>query len=154
MEFNVFDASTCFGFTNGTIYSIRIYNKVFEKFIEKKESLRTINDKYPINWKIIQAITNLLGLFEPITKKVEGDTYVTISTVIPYFQSLLVHLKDYQKNVGVVCGASQSAEKKLLQYKSCLHSGYEIATILDPRFKLEALIESQWTNNPVFIKDT
>jgi len=91
-------------------------------------------------WEEIEAILNFISIFEPVTKEAQGDKYITISTIIPYFNLLLDTLEEYSqtKKDKIIKKSAQTAFEFLNKYYDKSNdTTYVIALILFPRFKLE-----------------
>lgn len=112
--------------------------KDFRKFkLEKSE------------WKTMSEFTRFLKEFYVITNFVEGSKYPTLSSVVPLYNSLLVFLENWtadKKNSEATKEAAYAAIEKLTEYYEKLTPTYLVATVLDPRCKLQYFRRNGWEN--------
>ena len=94
---------------------------------------------HPSHWSHLTNVMEILQMYQLCTQTISGDTYVTISQVIPLFK-FLFHELDRLTAEGSNCSIDRSVIKnaaiKLKQYfdKSSYNSAF--ATVLDPRYNI------------------
>ena len=113
----------------------------------------------PQDWDILERVEKILCLFVDATDFASGSTYPTLSSQLPYYQFLQNGLHELIENERPVeddpdphsatyriCAAADDAYQKLNQYwiKTDSHTGQIIATILDPRMKLQLFRNLEW----------
>ena len=103
----------------------------------------------------------VLALFVDATEFASGSTYSTLSSQLPYYQFLQNALHeliqsepcglidenlDHHFSVCRICVAADNAYQKLNEYwiKTDANTGQVIATILDPRMKLQLFRNLEW----------
>jgi len=96
----------------------------------------------PLNsWTNFERIFEYLLPFRQATLLICGDTYPSISMIVPLYNSLLDHLKFWMVEKSNPSEALHrsivSANAKLSDYYNSTSDCYTISTVLDPRFKLE-----------------
>ena len=133
---------------NATFYMLK-------RFLEQESALKAVlpQTKCAIeitnsDWLLLERVVEILGMFEEVTKQFEEDN-ASLSIVIPLILMLRNWVTEELQN------RNQDSVEKLLQY---LQKGLDVrfltilidprsitthmmATILDPRFKLEPLQE-------------
>jgi len=106
--------------------------------------------KYKIEkaeWKTMAEFTRFLKEFYVITTFVEGSKYPTLSSVVPLYNSLLVFLEKWsseEKNSEESKAGANAAIEKLTEYYEKLTPTYLVATVLDPRCKLQYFRRNGW----------
>ena len=98
----------------------------------------------------VQLCTELVDVLQPFqlaTDLVQGDKVVTASFVISSVKGLRVELKSLQDKYSskLVTSLQASLEQRLAKYEDMEH--FQLATILDPRFKLDWCNEEE--TNPM-----
>ena len=90
-------------------------------------------------WIYYEGINNLLAPFEEATVRISGSSYPTIQTVIPIYDKLITMLefKEKDNTSDLVKKAATAGKNKLQKYYDKTTNYHDIATVLDPRLKLE-----------------
>jgi hypothetical protein len=93
-------------------------------------------------WVMLTEILNFLQPFKEATIRVSGRNYPTISEVIPWYNFLLDHAETTMDITSEILRpklhlAATAAFNKLEKYYSETSDFYTIATVLDPKLKLE-----------------
>ncbi|CAB4396011.1 unnamed protein product [Rhizophagus irregularis] len=110
-------------------------------------SLRTltINEE---EWARLGEIELLLKCFAKATKQICGETYPTISYVIPIFNILLNKLEDFRDTPGRFENGKETAINAINKLKDYYNKTdttlYSALLILDPRLKLEYMKDNEW----------
>jgi len=114
------------------------------------------------DWNTLERVSRILSLFVDATEFASGATYPTLSSQLPYYQFLQNALHelieserpmeddpDPTSTTYKICLAADDAYQKLNKYwvKSDSNTGQVIATILDPRMKLQLFKNLQWEAN-------
>ena len=107
-------------------------------------------------WHVINLITKFLEPFANVAKEIEGLKHPTLNVVIPLYNSLIDHVKDWmdeenypKNNEGgnrckeIIAGASVAREK-LLEYYDKTAEVYIVPVVLDPRLKLNYFDAQEW----------
>ena len=86
--------------------------------------------------KIIQEIIDILSPFETATKQCEGQNIVTASLVIPCISGLKAELSELSTThkSKLLTTLLASVDTRLAKYED--RESFQLATILDPRFKV------------------
>lgn len=106
---------------------------------KREISNKDLSVLHPSHWTNLTNVMEILQMYQLCTQTISGDTYVTISQVIPLFKFLFNEL-DRLIADGSSCTIDRSiiknASMKLKQYfdKSSFNSAF--ATILDPRYNI------------------
>ncbi len=88
-------------------------------------------------WDKYKELKRFLQPFYESTVLISGSSYPTLIIVLPIFDKLLSHLKEYESK-EIIKKCALNIEEKLLKYKTELNNDIVIfASILDPRLKLE-----------------
>ena len=99
-------------------------------------------------WVLLQRLKDILDIFVKATEHLSGSTYPTLSIQLPYFSILAARLEaitDQERITGSIFHAACDASwKKLDDYHSKTGSAQAIATILDPRCKLQVFRNLSW----------
>jgi len=115
-------------------------------------------------WNGLEKIKIFLETFKEVTTIMSGYTYPTLSTTIPLYNLLIDHLEDnideneYNENEdfnddndeklkSLISEAVILAKIKLLKYYVKTNDTYLIATILDPRLKLQYYHDHRWEDD-------
>jgi len=114
------------------------------------------------DWDTLERVSRILSLFVDATEFASGSTYPTLSSQLPYYQFLqnALHelieserpMQDDPDPISTtykICSAADDAYQKLNQYwvKTDSNTGQVIATILDPRMKVQLFKNLQWEAN-------
>lgn len=101
------------------------------------------DDMLTSEWKMLEAIRNLLHPFALFTSLIQGEEYTTISTVIPSVMDLNLHLDEMSRNSEVGAAATElqsELKRRFRRYTDPNDSYFEhiflLATALDPRYRL------------------
>jgi hypothetical protein len=76
-----------------------------------------------------------------------SSTYSTLTTTIPLYNFLIDHIEDTENETNIdpiIKEAAISYKEKLLKYYNKTNESYLIATILDPRLKLQYYKNNNW----------
>jgi hypothetical protein len=76
-----------------------------------------------------------------------SSTYLTLSMTIPLYNTLIDHIEDTvgKNNIKLIIREAASICKdKLLQYYNKTNETYLVATVLDPRLKLQYYKDNNW----------
>ncbi len=126
--------------------------EMIERALILKQSLNCLTQKEGFEGKNIDS--NLWGKYEELkrflqpfyesTVLISRSSYPTLIIVLPIFDKLLSHLKEYESK-EIIKKCALNIEEKLLKYKKELNNDIVIfASILDPRLKLEFF--EKWDN--------
>jgi len=114
------------------------------------------------DWDTLERVSRILSLFVDATEFASGSTYPTLSSQLPYYRFLQNALNelieseqpieddpDSASTTYKICAAADDTYQKLNQYwvKTDSNMGQVIATILDPRIKLQLFKNLQWEAN-------
>lgn len=87
--------------------------------------------------KTIEQLVLLLKPFEFVTKEASGESYVTVSKIIPMINCICLQIEQFDKNVQSIMSVKQlllrDMKKRFGQIE--FNSHIAVATLLDPRFK-------------------
>ncbi|CAG9840770.1 unnamed protein product [Diabrotica balteata] len=126
--------NSCFYIIQRILKTSESLNKTLLK-IRKAPTPLTIDEI-----SILGDFEKVLGCFEEATKKISGNSYVTISMIIPMVYGIHNNLESEIMGTEIGnnfrLGLFESISKRLFQYES--RSLTRISTIIDPRFKKEA----------------
>jgi hypothetical protein len=106
----------------------------------------------PAHWKIFDEYSNFLSLFKQATEMACADQYPSLSLVVPLFNSLLDHsektinLPNISNNLKM---AATACKEKLSVYYDISREACSIATVLDPRLRLEYYKAGDGSSNHV-----
>ena len=118
------------------------------------------------DWKTLERLEKILCLFVDATEFASGASYPTLSSQLPYYQYLQNSLheliekeRERENNIEPdtaaykIWAAADDAYRKLNQYwvKTDSNTGQVIATILDPRMKLQLFRNLEW--EPTWIEN-
>ena len=98
-------------------------------------------------WVLLQRLKDILDIFVKATEHLSGSTYPTLSIQLPYFVILAARLEaiiDQERITGSIFHAACDASWKLDDYHSKSGSAQAIATILDPRCKVQVFRNLSW----------
>ena len=112
-------------------------------------------DKYKLTdreWQLLERVLPLFAAFKAATDLLCGDTYPTLATAVPVYNFLLDRLDDYRdacddacEDVRAIRAATVAAIEKFKRYYAEAGAEvYAVATILDPRFKLQYYKDNEW----------
>lgn len=96
---------------------------------------------------MFKQICNFLKSFKEVTTIMSSSTYPTLSTTIPLYNTLIDHIEDTASIDNLepeIAAAIESCKSKLLEYYNKTNKTYLIATILDPRLKLQYYKDNDW----------
>lgn len=99
-----------------------------------------LKDHNQINWELVKQLVDFLEPFNEMTEDLSGEKYPTLPLVNAYIPALIEHLKENNFTHPEINDAATAALKKLEDYGKHLDQPVaSIATMLDPRFKLEPI---------------
>jgi len=108
-------------------------------------------------WERMKKVYDYLKKFKKVSVHMCGDLYPTFSRAIPEYNRLLNHIELYGEltkplpsatEVDILHQAAVASFGKLVDYYQKTSDSYTVATVLDPRLKLEFFEESQ--RNEIF----
>ncbi|CAB5381714.1 unnamed protein product [Rhizophagus irregularis] len=126
---------------------VKILKEPINMLSNSDPSLRTltINEE---EWARLGEIELLLKCFAKATKQICGETYPTISYVIPIFNILLNKLEDFRDTPGRFENGKETAINAINKLKDYYNKTdttlYSALLILDPRLKLEYMKDNEW----------
>ena len=92
-------------------------------------------------WALLEIISQLLEVFDRGTKVLCAESHPTLPAVMPVYNGLMKALEDFCGKYGrrrIIATATKAAMDKLQEYYSlCDTTVGRVATILDPRMKLD-----------------
>ncbi|CAB4401720.1 unnamed protein product [Rhizophagus irregularis] len=109
-------------------------------------------------WNIVKELHRVLEKFYKATEYMSTSKYVTLSSSVPIYNKLLDHIEGLLDNddakyckISIIREAIRKGYEKLRTYytKTDDSDAYTIATILDPRLKLNFYIKEKW--EPEFV---
>ena len=103
----------------------------------KLDQLDCTNKLSKYELKVIKEVTDILSPFEMMTEKCQAQNEVTAGLIIPCVQGLKEEMKEMQDtfNSKMVSTLLASLEKRMKKYEEM--PSLQIASALDPKFKLE-----------------
>ncbi|GBB88912.1 hypothetical protein RclHR1_15510004 [Rhizophagus clarus] len=105
----------------------------------------TINEE---EWVHLLEIEELLKCFAKATKQICGETYPTISYVIPIYNILLNKLEDFCDTPNRFENGKEAATNAINKLKTYYNKTdstlYAVSLILDPRLKIEYMKDNEW----------
>jgi hypothetical protein len=122
-----------------------------------------------VEWDMLEDLVQTLALFKKLSTLISGSSYTTLGSVLPYYCKLLMSLEKsaekYTMNVnddsseallaplGFACN---EAWLKLKEYynRTDMHSHFRLATILDPRYKLDVFKTLDWKKRDINAAET
>ncbi|CAJ0749910.1 1008_t:CDS:2, partial [Entrophospora sp. SA101] len=93
-------------------------------------------------WSKLVEISQLLHLFSRATKHISTNHYPTLTSTVPIFNWLIDNLEDYEHNLNGTSDIKGKVKEVIEKLKF-----YYIATILDPRLKLDYYRDNNWEAN-------
>ena len=96
-------------------------------------------------WKLLEALRDLLHPFAIFTALVQGEEFTTLSCVVPAIMDLCLHLEEFKRNPEPeVCEAAalllRELKRRFRKYTDPGDTDHEsifiVATSLDPRYRL------------------
>ena len=106
------------------------------------------------DWSLVERLRSILNIFVKATEHLSGSSYPTLSVQLPYFVVLANRLEQLVDELresdpdSELLQAVNSAWVKLNHYHAQTSSSQSIATILDPRYKLQTFrnlaLTEQW----------
>jgi Domain of unknown function (DUF4413) len=76
-----------------------------------------------------------------------NSTYPTLAVTIPLYNTLIDHVEDTISSDeidSIIIAAAEACKEKLLEYYNRTNESYLIATILDPRLKIQYYKDNNW----------
>jgi len=99
-------------------------------------------------WSMLETVCNLLSVFKQATDFLSGSTYPTLTAAILVYNYLMDDLEGFMEAHGesaVLVEAAKAAWGKLSTYYSKSDAGvYAVATVIDPRLKLDYHRRNEW----------
>jgi len=115
------------------------------KFRDAFDRLHECDSSYkflPSNedWQHIQCVADCLKVFYEVTKRVSGTKYPTLSLYFNDFCGIYLLLREWQFGVDTfVASMAVPMVDKFEKYWDIANKLLEIATILDPRYKMKSI---------------
>ena len=104
------------------------------------EDLEGVEELSKEEWKILKMIRDFLDPFKAVSTAMGGFKYPTIGLTVPLYNLLLEHTEswanDTKKSAEMRQSATRAKEKIEKYYEKCTDV-YLVATVLDPRMKIE-----------------
>ena len=114
------------------------------------------------DWFILEKLRVILGVFNTATKFENQSTYQTLTMQLPYYQYVEKKLRELiqeerhkpglnDQASTLLWTAADEAYKKLILYwqKTDDHSGQAVATVLDPRMRLQVFTNFKWEEDSI-----
>jgi len=103
---------------------------------------------------LLNELCSILQPFADVTNQIQGDQVITSSLVIVCIRSLRAQLSALKEqfNCQLVSTLQTSLEKRLSKYESMSH--FQLAAILDPRFKLDWCDDHELQQNQLLLTTT
>jgi uncharacterized protein DUF4413 len=96
---------------------------------------------------MFEQILKFFKPFKEVTTIMSGSTYPTLSTTVPLYNILIDHIEDtvdLENADQIIIAAAATCKEKLEEYYNKTNKTCLIATILDPRFKIQYYEDSNW----------
>jgi hypothetical protein len=125
--------------------SIQMYASQHDSNLTTSEMDKAFNLKGSM-WGRFRDIMEYLQKFKDVSTGLCGDKYPTLSMVVPQYNRLLKHLEKYGEKTRPAALATSidplhrsvvAAHAKIKTYYNVTSETYTIATVLDPRLKLD-----------------
>ena len=118
-----------------------LYQDVFERLSSRAPCVPSEDD-----WKFARELCDRLKMFYDVTELLSGTRYVTTNLFFPKICNIFLAIRKWQSSdIPVVEEMSTKMKEKFNKYWSDVHGLMAVATILDPRYKLQLL-------NALFLK--
>jgi hypothetical protein len=118
-----------------------------DAFVASERDLR-VYQLVDEEWFLLDTIRDLLQVFKEATDELCASAYPTLTTTIPIYDCILDKIKafaDTHSESRALVEAAEAAKKKLETYYTKSNAAvYPVATVLDPRFKLQYYREHNW----------
>jgi len=118
--------------------SLIAFSSIFDSGKKASEELLSLSLN---SWTNFEKIFEYLLPFRKATLMVCGETYPSISLIVPLYNKLMDHLRLWMVEKSIPSEALHrsivSANAKIIDYYNLTRDCYTISTVLDPRFKLE-----------------
>jgi len=115
--------------------------------IRLEERLRSLQIHLD-EWTLLQKLKDILDIFIKATEHLSGSSYPTLSAQLPYFSVLATRLEtivDRERTQNSLFhDACTASWQKLDEYHSKTSSAQAIATMLDPRCKVQSFRNLGW----------
>jgi len=115
--------------------------------IRLEERLRSLQI-HADEWALLQKLKHILDIFIKAIEHLSGSSYPTLSAQLPYFAVLASHLETIvgreRIQNSIFFDACTTSWQKLDEYYSKTGSAQAIATILDPRCKVQTFRNLLW----------
>ena len=99
------------------------------------------------DWDIFMQIQKFLQPFKEATIIMSSSIYPTLSITIPLYNTLIDHAEDTVDSVNIdpkIKEAAKKCREKLIEYYKRTDKTYLVATVLDPRFKMQYYVDNKW----------
>jgi hypothetical protein len=125
--------------------SIQMYVSQYDSNLTTSEMDKAFNLKGSM-WGRFRDIMEYLQKFKEVSTVLCGDKYPTLSMVVPQYNRLLKHLEKYGEKTRPAALATSidplhrsvvAAHAKIKEYYNVTSETYTVATVLDPRLKLD-----------------
>jgi hypothetical protein len=96
---------------------------------------------------MFEQILKFFKPFKEVTILMSGSTYPTLSTTVPLYNILIDHIEDtasLESAEQIIITAAAICKEKLEEYYNKTNKTCLIATILDPRFKIQYYEDNNW----------
>jgi hypothetical protein len=147
----ILDVSTRWNSTYDMLLRAIKLQKVLVKLLRSNPMEITASERPLLEqdtWVKFESIAKFLQPFKEATEYSCAEKYPTLSTVVPFYNILLEHSLTYMNHSDhFMKEAANEAKDKLLKYYSSAQNTSFIATILDPRLKME-YYERMYKNTP------
>ena len=125
-------------------YFIEILTNIYCRLEERLQRFQLSIEE----WSLLQHLKDILDIFIKATEHLSGSSYPTLSAQLPYFSVLATRLEaivDKERASGSIFHEACVARwQKLDEYHCKTGSAQSIATILDPRCKLQTFRNLSW----------
>ncbi|CAH1763824.1 8132_t:CDS:2, partial [Entrophospora sp. SA101] len=99
------------------------------------------------DWQRIEKISNLLECFQIATSEISNAHYPTLGRSVPIYNYLIDLIEDFLElqHPEDICSAAEKAKDKLQKfYPTSDGLVYIVATIMDPRLKMQYYIDNEF----------
>jgi hypothetical protein len=116
-----------------------LYVPVFDR-LAKKEKLCAPFSPTAEDWDFARHLCDRLKIFYDTTELLSGTSYVTANLFFPKVCAIYLAIKKWQTSDNPIIEEMSAAMKeKFLKYWSDVHGLMAVATVLDPRYKMQFL---------------
>ncbi|KAD4180001.1 hypothetical protein E3N88_28592 [Mikania micrantha] len=134
----ILDVSTRWNATYAMLSSALEFKEVFENYADRESSYNTLPSAD--DWKKVEDVCSFLALFNEATKIISGSEYPTSNLFLSELYGIKEALDEVasDEDDSMKCMAEEM-KKKFDKYWGSCNLLISIASILDPRYKLELL---------------